>query len=77
MKEKYICEQTETFNRLVEPDRNSWIENENIYNENFTDGFIHRLDTVEEKIHEPECRKIKIIPLKQRNTKKKKDWANE
>ena len=29
------------------------------------------LDTVEEKIHEPECRKIKIIPLKQRNTKKK------
>ena len=30
------------------------------------------LDTVEEKIHEPECRKIKIIPLKQRNTKKKR-----
>lgn len=54
-------EQTENF-REIEPDGNPWIETIiSAMNISWkTDGFNSRLDTTEEKLHEPAERAIKI-----------------
>lgn len=71
-------EQIENF-RELEPDGNPWIENviSAVKISWQTDGFNSRLDTMEEKIHEPAERAIKISQTEAERDKRGESWKTK